>query len=883
MRKKSFSSVAIVPFVLLVSLFLAASTARDVYAATAPASAVSASAASAAAASPPRLTPDEARAALDVLESPARRAQVETTLRAIAAAGALAAPASAPAAASAATSGAAAASGTVASAALQSNGLAAQLARQGAHWAVHVAAALRRSVAALLDVSSLRAWWADALTNPAKQSAARDVALALLATLLPAFIVEWGARRALRHVIRTVAARRRDQADRAEQREREAAAAARKAEHADEDSSRSVSATSAGPTTTLTPRTRSGAAKEARGKLHAAQHWSLLRHLPRAALRALLRALPLAAFVAVASGAMSLFTTDGSPADSVIGSLIDIYVICRVVVIVGEFFAQPDAPGLRLLFFSDHWAAWLQRWIVRIVVIAGAGAAVAETAAALGLNEGAHAALMKVIALIGHVMIAVMILQSRKPVAAWLRERSAHRQSLSIAGNLLADAWAGIAVFVVMALWFVWALDVRDGYRLLLHTGGVSVAILIGARVASIVLHGALARLFQQKEGAPSSLVQQRAYRYYPLLRGIVSAFVTIVTVFLLLLVWGVDLRTLFADGTVGHRLASALATIAVAAVVALVAWEAINVAIERRLDNWTTSGDLVRAARLRTLVPMVRTLLFIVIALVVVLTGLSELGVNTGPLLAGASIFGVALGFGSQKLVQDFITGIFLLMENAMQVGDWVTLAGVSGTVEYLSIRTVRLRAGDGSLHTVPFSSVTTINNTNRGIGNAAVKVNIVYGEDLDRAVATLTEIGAALRADDAFKAGILSDFAFWGVDAVDGAAVTLVGQVQCTDKARWGVQREFNRRIADEFRARGIRIANPQRTVWVSGETAKHDAADEASPTRHTGHESHDAEAAQAGASGQKPSGAEQSVGDPAPTGGARGGSGQGGREPS
>ncbi|WP_017772996.1 mechanosensitive ion channel family protein [Paraburkholderia kururiensis] len=880
MRKKSSTSVAFVPFVLLVSLFLAAGTARNACAAAVPASAASASAASAAAASAPRLTPDQARAALDVLESPARRAQVENTLRAIAAAGALAAPASAPAAASAAT----AASGTVASAALQSNGLAAQLARQGAHWAVHVGTALRRSVAALLDVSSLRAWWADALTNPAKQAAARDVALALLATLLPAFIVEWGARRALRHVIRTVAARRRDQADQAEQRERAAAAAARKAEDAAEDASHSVPVTPAGATTPPTPRTTTGAAKEARGKLHAAQHWSLLRHLPRAALRALLRALPLVAFVAVASGAMSLFTTDGSPADSVIGSLIDIYVICRVVVIVGEFFAQPDAPGLRLLFFSDHWAVWLQRWIVRIVVIAGAGAAVAETAAALGLNEGAHAALMKAIALIAHVMIAVMILQSRKPVAAWLREHSAHRQSLSIAGNLLADAWAGIAVFVVMALWFVWALDVRDGYSLLLHTGGMSVAILIGARVASIVLHGALARLFQQKEGAPSSLVQQRAYRYYPLLRGIVSAFVTLVTVFLLLLVWGVDLRMLFADGTVGHRLASALATIAVAAVVALVAWEAINVAIERRLDNWTTSGDFVRAARLRTLVPMVRTLLFIVIALVVVLTGLSELGVNTGPLLAGASIFGVALGFGSQKLVQDFITGIFLLMENAMQVGDWVTLAGVSGTVEYLSIRTVRLRAGDGSLHTVPFSSVTTINNTNRGIGNAAVKVNIAYGEDVDRAVEALTEIGAALREDDRFKAGILSDFAFWGVDAVDGAAVTLAGQVQCTDKARWGVQREFNRRIADEFRARGIRIANPQRTVWVSGEPAKQGGAAEVSQP---GHESRDAEAAQADVAAQKPLGAEQPAGDPAPTGNARPGDGQGsgkaGREPS
>jgi moderate conductance mechanosensitive channel len=179
-----------------------------------------------------------------------------------------------------------------------------------------------------------------------------------------------------------------------------------------------------------------------------------------------------------------------------------------------------------------------------------------------------------------------------------------------------------------------------------------------------------------------------------------------------------------------------------------------------------------------------------------------------------------VALGLGAQKVVQDFLTGTFLLMENAMQVGDWVTLAGLSGTVEYLSIRTVRLRGGDGALHTVPFSSVSTVSNSNRGLGNASVKVGIAYGQDVDLAVDTLKEIGAALREDPAFKDGIIGDFSYWGVDQVDGAMVTLLGQLQCRDTARWPTQREFNRRIADAFRERGIVIANPLRNVLVPGE---------------------------------------------------------------
>jgi len=143
--------------------------------------------------------------------------------------------------------------------------------------------------------------------------------------------------------------------------------------------------------------------------------------------------------------------------------------------------------------------------------------------------------------------------------------------------------------------------------------------------------------------------------------------------------------------------------------------------------------------------------------------------------------------------------------------------VAGVSGTVEYLSIRTVRLRGGDGSLHTIPFSSVTTVNNSNRGLGNASVRINIAYGQDVDLAVQTLSDIGASLREDPKFKDGIVSDFSFWGVDQVDGAMVTLVGQMQCRDTARWPVQREFNRRILEMFRARGIEIANPLRSTMV------------------------------------------------------------------
>jgi small-conductance mechanosensitive channel len=795
--------------ILVWFLFFSAVCAVPAFAATAhPAPAPAASSATIS------LTPEQARQALDVLNDPKRRAQVTDTLNAIAAAGALAAPpasASAAAAASAA-SAAAPASGAAAlvPAAFKSNGLASQLARQGAHWAVRFGMSSRRSIAALLDVSSVHAWWNWQSTDPQARSMLGRVLGSLLAALLPALALEWVTRRLLRRAYAALAARR----ERNEETQRDDLPVDLEPPSADAPNAAPPLPRPASGATAAAAATAALAGGATEAKVKAAHHWTLLQRLPRALLSMVLRLLPLAVFVGAASALMSIFTTDGTPQDRALDSLIDIYVLCRVIVIVSGFFLQPGAPRLRLLRLSDAWARWVQHWMARIVSVVGAGSAIAEIAVSLGLNDAAHLALMKVVALAGHVLLSIMLLQSAKPVGELIRRRFAANESLDMFGNALADAWAWFAVFVVMALWFIWALDVQNGYHTLLHLGGISLAILVGARVVSIVIFGALARLFNvPDETDKSSLIHQHAYRYYPLLRRVIAWIIGIVTALALLQVWGADLSELFRSGTIGHRLASALVTISVATVIALLVWEGVNVSVERRLDRWTTTGDLMRAARLRTLLPMLRSALFCVIALVVVLTGLSELGVNIGPLLAGASIFGVALGFGSQKLVQDFITGIFLLMENAMQVGDWVTLAGVSGTVEYLSIRTVRLRGGDGSLYTVPFSSVSTVNNTNRGLGNAAVKVNIVFGQDVDRAIATLKEIGAALREDEQFKDGILADFSFWGVDAVDGSAVTLAGQIQCRDTARWGVQREFNRRILDQFNARGIEIANPQR----------------------------------------------------------------------
>ena len=160
----------------------------------------------------------------------------------------------------------------------------------------------------------------------------------------------------------------------------------------------------------------------------------------------------------------------------------------------------------------------------------------------------------------------------------------------------------------------------------------------------------------------------------------------------------------------------------------------------------------------------------------------------------------------------------------------------GLSGTVENVSIRTIRLRAADGSVHIVPFSAVTTITNSSRGAGNAAVSVNVSYKEDTDRAGQLLKDIVAEMRREPEYRQAIRGDLELWGVDKVDGSMASIVGQIRCTDSGRWPVQREFNRRMKRRFQECGIEIASAGQTILMQI-PAPADVASNSMPRRAAG----------------------------------------------
>jgi moderate conductance mechanosensitive channel len=527
----------------------------------------------------------------------------------------------------------------------------------------------------------------------------------------------------------------------------------------------------------------------------------LLRLLPYALVRLVLDLVPVALFTASGNLLVGVIGSgDDERTRLVVIAVVNAYAAVRAVMCVGRMLLSPEDRRLRLWRLPDQEARFVLVWLRRLVAIAVFGDALVEAALLLGLDQSAHDGFERLIALVLAALLIVVVVRSRHGVGDYLRGAGASRWR-----GWLAEAWPYLAVITIVSFWIGMATGTHGGFSGL-YFPGVTLAAIIGARLLTIVVLGTLERGLRLNPEARDRLpgLNQRIAHYRRPLEYVATTVITALCMVVVLQLWGAPAFAWFVGGGIGRHLVSALLTIAIAIVVSIAIWEITQAVLEHQLAPM--GGGQYRSVRLLTLLPLLRTALLATILTVVGLTALSEIGVNIAPLLAGAGIAGIAIGFGAQHLVQDVITGVFVLFENAIQIGDGVTVAGLTGSVEQLSVRTIRLRAGDGSVHIVPFSAVTTITNSSRGIGNAAVSVTVAYDEDTDRVAAELSEIAAGMRQDDDFKPRMLGDLQLFGVDQVKPWGVTITGQIACTDTGRWPVQREFNRRVKTRFQEVGI-----------------------------------------------------------------------------
>ncbi|MCF3945570.1 mechanosensitive ion channel domain-containing protein [Acidiphilium iwatense] len=494
----------------------------------------------------------------------------------------------------------------------------------------------------------------------------------------------------------------------------------------------------------------------------------------------------------------------------VILAVVNAYLVCRLVLEAARLLLAPGARQIRLIRTTDRRADWLVRWLRRLIGTIAFGYAAIATGGLFGLYHAASLVLVKLVSLAVHVMLAIMVLQARRPIAAMIRGDGHGSGFLAALRAGLARTWHIFALFYIVALWIAWAIGVPNAFLIMLRIMAVFIVVTAIARVLATWLGHGLETLFDESAAwrAHYPALYARGRMYMPVFKLIARAVLGVAASLVILQFWGLGVLAWLAGTHIGRSVVSAAITIGLAAFIALIVWEAASAGMEGHAERLIHQGRPGRATRYRTLLPMLRSTLLVIILVVAALVVLSAVGVNVTLLLGGLSIFGLAIGFGSQKLVQDIITGLFLLLEDAMQVGDWVTLGGIAGTVEKLSIRTIRLRGGDGSLNIIPFSSVTTVTNASRDFGYAPITIGVGYREDIDRVQAVIREIFDTMRAEPEWAAQISNDLELWGLDQFGASSVNIVGRIKTPAGKQYAVRREFNRRVKIRFDAENIEM---------------------------------------------------------------------------
>lgn len=494
------------------------------------------------------------------------------------------------------------------------------------------------------------------------------------------------------------------------------------------------------------------------------------------------------------------------------------FLVVELVKVGLRLLLSPSSGTLRLLPLGDRAARYLSGWLTVIVSILGYGQMLVVPILNANVRPAAGSAASALIAFAGLFIVVWLVLRNRRPVSEWMLgtrdDRQRPRRSSVV---FLARRWHWFALAYLLVMFVI--ILIQPGnlvFTAFSASGQIIVAVLLG-----IVISGHLSRATMQgislSEGLNNRLprLETRLNAFVP--RGLVLlrfAIIAMIAIFALDVLGLVDMRA-WLTSRVGMRVANAAIGVFFVLLVAFAIWLALTSWVDYRLNPDYGKSPTIREQTLLTLLRSASTVALMIITLMFVL---SQIGLNIGPLLASAGVVGLAIGFGAQKMVQDIITGVFIQLENAMNVGDFVDVGGTSGTVERLTIRSVSLRDVQGAYHIIPFSSVDTVTSYARDYGNFVCDMGVAYRENVDEVKQAMFDAFEELKADPDQAMNILDDELQWfGLNAFGDSAIVLRARIKCVAGTQWGVGRAYNAIIKRIFDERNIEIPFPHQTIYL------------------------------------------------------------------
>lgn len=561
-----------------------------------------------------------------------------------------------------------------------------------------------------------------------------------------------------------------------------------------------------------------GPGKWAGGK----QPESLGAEVGRLLLRLAVEALGLAVFALVALAAFfAIYQGHVATRQLVLAALAGTVAV-RLAGVAGHVLLAPNAPEARLVPLGDTSARRLHGAILGLATVFVLGRLGLGLWRTWGLPDDAAVLLGLGLAIAFAAIVIHAVWRVRGDIGTLIRGP----EPAPPLRAWLARLWPVFVTAYVVVIFLAHAAERLGGGSLGSHAGIGSLLVLVAVPLADLALVRLLRAALGTGAGATDSSVGSSAIRYEPVLRRGIHIVLTVAGLVWVARLWGLDLFTLGARG-LGERLTEALVGIAVTLLAAHLTWELVKVAIDQRL---TRAPDAARpapgeeaptraASRLRTVLPLLRAFLFVSVWTMAAMAILAALGVNIGPLLAGAGVVGLAVGFGAQTLVRDIVSGLFFLMDDAFRLGEYIDVGDAKGTVEKIGLRAMQLRHHRGAVYTMPYGNIRRLVNESRDWTIVKLEFRLTYDTDVAKVKKILKRIGQELLDDPELGPAILEPLKSQGIMATEDSALVVRAKFMAKPDARqYLVRREAYTRIVKAFHEQGIQFAHRQVTVLSS-----------------------------------------------------------------
>ena len=556
-----------------------------------------------------------------------------------------------------------------------------------------------------------------------------------------------------------------------------------------------------------------------------------LQFLGRVVARMLLEALGVGIYMLATFIALVLFYEPGNPNYV----FVSVFLLVSHYLIVFAFGAgiifSPSAAALRLFPMEDRDASFLYKWIIRIIFIAGFFAGIASVFERLDVSKQLFLMMYSSAGAAVILALLIMIWQSRKRVgqAIWSEDTDAGLGTRSIRAAL-ARNWQYFAMLYVLAaggIWIAKALNEENVTVVNLILSIFLIPIVIGVdqwvqrllKIASgesretIDLSGDEPKKIDEQAEAAGKM---DLIHYVPLIRRFFRIFLIAFLFFGSMRLWGIDIQ-------VGRMFTRSALSIVLILLLSFITWQLIKARIDQKLKEEMPDDDEeaeeggAGGSRIGTLLVLLRKFVLAVMFVMVALIILASLGVNIGPLIAGAGVIGLAIGFGAQTLVKDIIAGVFFLIDDAFRVGDFIESGGTKGMVEHISLRSLRLRNPRGPIHTIPFGSMGTVTNNSRDYIISKLDFRVRYDTDVDKVRKIIKKINKKIMKDEEMGPVMLGKLKSQGVRELDDSAMVMRVKFKTVPGEQFVIRREVFRMMQEAFRENGIEFAHRNVTVYL------------------------------------------------------------------